>query len=248
MQKPTEYITSRQNPLLKLTVSLAERKYREREGLLRFDGKKLLCEALAAGLPLVAVLLRESAADGIVALTGELALPADCRGVILPDELFDRISEEKAPDGVICVSRHLDGIHRTVAANGLAAVAEALDGGRTLLLESVRDPGNLGTIIRSAAAFGIGRVVLSRDCADLYHPRTLRAAMGTLFHTNVLVVDDLCEAIALLAGQGRVYAAALDGTAVKLDQVEFGPCDAVVIGNEGHGLSDRVLTACTDKI
>lgn len=248
MQKPTEYITSRQNPLLKLTASLTERKYREREGLFRFDGKKLLCEALAAGLPLFAVLLRESAVDGIVALTGGLALPADCRSVVLPDELFDRISEEKSPEGVICVSRHLDKFHKIATMDNWAAVADTLSGGRSLLLESVRDPGNLGTIIRSAAAFGIERVVLSKDCADLYHPRTIRAAMGTLFHTRVIVTEDLCEAIALLARQGSVYAAALDSTAVKLGQVSFGANDAVVIGNEGHGLSDRVLAACTDKI
>lgn len=248
MQKPTEYITSRQNPLLKLTASLTERKYREREDLFRFDGKKLLCEALAVGLPLFAVLLRESAADGLVALTGGLALPADCRGVILPDELFDRISEEKSPEGVICVSRHLDKFHKIATMDNWVAVADMLDGGRTLLLESVRDPGNLGTIIRSAAAFGVDRVVLTKDCADLYHPRTIRAAMGTLFHTRVIVTEDLCEVIALLARQGSVYAAALDSTAVKLGQASFGANDAVVIGNEGHGLSDRVLAACTDKI
>ena len=248
MRKPTEIVTSRQNALVKLTASLTERKFREREGLFRFDGKKLFCEALTAGLPLFAVLLRESAADRIVEAAQGAELPTDCRAVILPDELFDRISEEKSPEGVICVSRHLDKFHKIITINKRTASDGLLDGGRSLLVESVRDPGNLGTIIRSAAAFGVVRVVLSSDCADLYHPRTIRAAMGTLFHTTVAVVDDLTAAIVLLSERGRVYAAALDATAVQLGRTEFGPNDAVVVGNEGHGLSAKALAACTDKL
>jgi TrmH family RNA methyltransferase len=248
MRKPQEIVTSRQNALVKLTASLADRKFRDREGLFRFDGKKLLLEALDAALPLFAVLLRESDAEEIVALTNGREVPADCRAVILPDELFDRISEEKAPEGVICVARRLAEWHRTVTAASRTELEQALAGGRTLMLESVRDPGNLGTVIRSAAAFGVDLVVLSADCADLYHPRTVRAAMGTLFHTRVVVTRDVAEAVRVLAERGRVYAAALDEGAARLGEVCFGPCDTVIVGNEGHGLSAQVLEAATHKI
>ncbi|MBQ8341536.1 MAG: RNA methyltransferase [Clostridia bacterium] len=248
MRKPTEIISSRQNSLIKLTASLTERKFREREGLFRFDGKKLFREALDCALPLFAVLLRESSVEAVLDFVGDASPASDCRAAILPDELFDRISEEKSPEGVICLSRHLDKIHKIVTIEKRAALEELLEGGRSLLLESVRDPGNLGTIIRSAAAFDVSRVVLSKDCADLYHPRTIRAAMGTLFHTNAVVVEDLTDAIAVLARRGRVFAAALDEHAVQLGQVSFGEQDAVVVGNEGHGLSDSALAACTDRI
>ena len=248
MQKPQETITSRQNALVKLTASLAERKHREREGLFRFDGKKLFLEALDAALPLFAVLMRGSAVDALCRLAGDRSLPSDCRAVILPDELFDRISEEKSPDGVICVAKHLDKFHKIITIDKRRAFLQALSAGHTLLAESVRDPGNLGTLIRSAAAFGVAQVVLSADCADLYHPRTLRAAMGTLFHTHILVVEDFTNAIEQLKQRGRVYAAALDEKAVRLGSLTFGSEDAVVVGNEGHGLSAQTLQACSDTV
>ena len=248
MRKPQEIVTSRQNALVKLTASLADRKFREREGLFRFDGKKLLLEALDAALPLFAVLLRESDADTILSAAGEREVPNGCRAVILPDDLFDRISEEKAPEGVIGVAKRLDDRHKTAMAADAAAFAQALSGGRALMLESVRDPGNLGTVIRSAAAFGVDLVVLSADCADLYHPRTIRAAMGTLFHTRVIVTRDFTAAVRHRTACGTVYAAALDDSAVRLGEVNFGPNDTVIVGNEGHGLSAEVLETATKKI
>lgn len=245
MRKPQEYIVSRQNTLVKAAAALSERKVRERDGLFRFDGKKLLLEALDKNLPLTAVLLRESSLAAVMDFVGERELPTGCRAVVLSDAVFDKISEEKAPDGVICVSKRLDKIHKIVTINKWRENSAELKPGKTLLLESVRDPGNLGTIIRSAAAFGVSQVVISTDCADLYHPRVLRAAMGALFSTRVLVTDDLLGAISLLRERGSVYAAALDDTAVRLGKVNFAESDAVVVGNEGHGISSEVLAACS---
>ncbi len=248
MQKVTELITSRQNPLVALAAGLTERKIRRREGLFRFDGKKLFREAPAARLPLVAVLLRESSAGEISDFVRDLDLPEGTRAVLLPDTLFDRISEEKAPEGVICLSKALDKIHKIVTINKCVPAECPIPAGRTLLLESVRDPGNLGTIIRSARAFGVQNLVLSSDCADLYNPRTIRAAMGTLFSQNVFFAEDLVGVIEMLRTRGRVFAAALCEDAARLGKVRFGENDAALIGNEGHGLSAPALAACTDKL
>ena len=248
MQKVTELITSRQNPLVSLAAGLLERKQRRREGMFRFDGKKLFREALTAGLPLYAVLLREKDADGILDFVSDLSLPDGVRAVMLPDTLFDRISEEKAPEGVICISKTLDKIHKIVTIDKCVPEAQPIPVGKTLLLESVRDPGNLGTIIRSAKAFGVKNLVLSSDCADLYNPRTIRAAMGTLFTQNVYMAEDLIGVIGSLRARGRVYAAALCEDAVRLGEVSFGENDAALVGNEGHGLSQEALAACTDTL
>ena len=248
MQKGYELITSRQNPLVQLTVSLSDRKHREREGLFRFDGRKLFSEALASGLSLFAVLLRESSAEALLASVGDPTLPCECRKVLISDSLFDRISEEKSPDGVITLAKRLDHLHRYIKAGQDELLAAELSQGHTLLLESVRDPGNLGTIVRSAAAFGLPNLILSADCADLYHPRTLRAAMGTLFCKRILVVEDFVGAIKLLSQRGCTYAAALDSTATGLGKTSFSPYDAVIVGNEGHGLSREALEAATHKI
>ncbi|MBR2011185.1 MAG: RNA methyltransferase [Clostridia bacterium] len=247
MQKPQEFITSRQNPLVVLAAKLAERKHREAEGLFRFDGKKLFLEALAHDLPLVAVLLRESAVEAIMDAAGEHSLPAECRSVILPDSLFDRISEEKSPEGVMCLSKRLDKIHKIITINKWRELAPAPTA-RVLFLESVRDPGNLGTIVRAARAFGVDALVLSADCADIYNPRVLRAAMGTLFHQHIFITGDFVDAVRHWATRSRVFAATLGAQAVRLGQTTLRQGDAVVVGNEGHGLTQAVIEAATDRI
>lgn len=248
MQKPQEMITSRQNNLLVLTAKLSERKHREQEGLFRFDGKKLFLEALAAALPLTAVLLRESAADGILALARDYTLPKECRLAVLPDGLFDRLSEERAPEGVICISRRLDRIHKTVTADVWRTEGFATNARRVLFLESVRDPGNLGTIVRSARAFGVDLIVLSADCADIYNPRVLRAAMGTLFGQRIFVIPDFADAVRDYGQHARVFAATLSERSVQLGKITLRPGDAVLVGNEGHGLSSTAIAAATDCI
>lgn len=248
MQKDTEYITSRQNPLITLATGLGERKIRRREGLFRFDGKKLFREALQAKLPLVAVLFRESSAPEIIDFVSDLSAPDGARRVILPDALFDRISEEKSPDGVICVSKNLDKIHKIITIDKRALETALPQTGKTLLLESVRDPGNLGTIIRSARAFGVQNLILSPDCADLYNPRTIRAAMGTLFSQQIFLCEDFAAVVSALAARGRVFAAALCADSARLGEVHFAQSDAVIIGNEGHGLSAQTLALCTDTL
>lgn len=248
MQKPQEIITSRQNALLTLTAKLADRRHREREGLFRFDGKKLFLEALSAGLPLTAVLLRESSMEAILTAAAAYELPAHCRAVVLPDTLFDRLSEERAPEGVIALSKHLSTLHRTVTAAEWEAENPANGAARLLFLESVRDPGNLGTVIRSAKAFGADLLVLSADCADIYNPRVLRAAMGTLFTQRIVMTPDLHRVIAAYGKSARVFAATLDGRAVTLGSVAFRAGDAVLVGNEGHGLSAAAIAAATDRV
>ena len=125
------------------------------------------------------------------------------------------------------------------------------EGEKLLLLEAIRDPGNLGTIIRSAASLGIDKIVLSFDCADLYNPKTIRAAMGSLFSQKVDILPEgkMPEYISALRESGRrVFAAALHREAKILGREEIFCDDCFVIGNEGHGLSDEVIAACDSSV
>ncbi len=248
MQKPQETITSRQNPTVMLVAKLADRRHRDAEGLFRFDGKKLFLEALDADLPLTAVLLRESTADAILAAAGDRALPVGCRAVLLCDTLFDRISEEKSPEGVICISKRLDKIHKIITINKWREEMPAANATRVLFLESVRDPGNLGTVVRSARAFGTDLLVLSADCADIYNPRVLRAAMGTLFHQRICITQDFVPVVREYGKHARVFAATLGDRSARLGEISLRAGDAVLVGNEGHGLSREVIEAATDSI
>lgn len=256
MQPTREIITSRQNQYVSLAVKLQDRKHRQSEGLFRFDGVKLYAEAVLRGVELCFVLAEQSRFEAVDtkarALCGKGLLDAPCRVLCLSSELFAKISEENSPEGVICVAKYIDKFHKIAtiysSTEQLAQLARP-DSGRLLLCESLRDPGNLGTVIRTAHAFGIDCLICSRDCADVYNPKTLRGAMGTLFSQRILCVDDLPEAITLLQSEGRqVYAAALDPEALQLGSFAFSVRDCAVIGNEGHGLSEAVIGACARKV
>lgn len=252
-----EIITSRQNRRVVELVKLDDRRARERTRTFRFDGVKLLCEALRRGVELESVFLRVGTADRVAARMEELygcsLSEVGCPVFGVEDSLFEKISQENAPEGVITVAKYIDKSH-----NFIIIYKEDENDARkdapVLLLESVRDPLNVGAIIRSAAALGVGRLVMSADCADLYHPKTLRAAMGPLFSMPITRVEDLAGTVTALRQSGRrVYAAALDDTAIRLGSREFdaereGHPVGAVIGNEGHGLSESVIAACDRSV
>ena len=242
-------ITSRQNPSVKRLCFLLEKKGRESSGLFRFDGVKLFCEAVSCGIEIESVYVRESSADSLEdRLAKELGSLSRDRIICVSDSVFEKISEEKSPEGIITVAKHIDKFRKIVKIENTDIPKT---GESVLLLESIRDPGNLGTIFRSAAALGIDRIVMSSDCADVYNPRTIRAAMGAIFRVSLCALDSglMPEYITRLRGCGRrVFAAALDEKAAVLGEFEMSAGDSFVIGNEGHGLSRDVIDACDSSV
>ena len=243
-----EIIRSRQNRTVVEVAKLSDRKARDASRLFRFDGIKLFEEAVKKELAIKTVLLRASSADRVCA---ELEQRCKCdvfskceRVLCLSDEVFDKISEEKSPEGVICVAKYIDKFQK------FATIYNSVDflqmqNERLVLIESVRDPSNIGAIVRSAAAMGIDRLILSADCADIYHPKAVRASMGTLFDQRIDRVSDLAATIAQLRQNGRrVFAAALKEDAAVLGSFSLAFGDCVVIGNEGHGLTEQTVAAC----
>ena len=248
MKITDEIITSRRNPTVVEAVKLSEKKARESVGLFRFDGVKLFEEAVQKGVSITRVLLCESRAKALLPKLERLSALANTAVSVLSDDVFAKVSEEQAPEGIICIAefpeKHVKKTDKVVFESAASDRAR-----RMILLESVRDPGNMGTVMRTAAAFGIDTLVVSRDCADIYNPKTVRGAMGALFKMNIFVFDDICDAVEVLRKSGRsVYAAALDKNAVRLDETVFSTGDTVVIGNEGHGLSERTVNACTKSL
>ena len=242
-----EVITSRQNPTVKQICALLDKKSRRESGLFRFDGIKLFGEAVACGLSIERVVLSLGASGNVrdaVEREIESGRLESSRVMLVGEEVFSKISEERSPEGIVTVSRALAQKHRThTELDGFCIGREE----RILVAESLRDPGNLGTVIRSCAALGIDRLVISDDCADLYNPKTIRAAMGGLFRMDVDVIptNELAAAIGILRTSGRrVFAAALREDAHALGELELRRGDCFVIGNEGHGLSESVISAC----
>ena len=273
-----EMIASRQNRRVVELMKLDDRRAREKSRRFRFDGIKLLCEAMGREVELDSIFLRADAADRVESrmnqLYGRSLAEVACPIFAVEGSLFEKISQENAPEGVITVAKYIDKSHKNIIIykEDENDPRDPRMQGPVILLDSVRDPLNVGAIIRSAAALGVGHLILSADCADIYHPRTVRAAMGPLFSMPITRVEDLAGTVrALREGGRRVYAAALDDTALCLGSPEWAeeqdkactahpcaahtcashPCAAhpcAVIGNEGHGISEEVLRACTRSV
>lgn len=247
-----EVINSKQNRTVIEIGKLLEKKYRDEMGVFRFDGVKLLEEAIKNRLVLTHVLLQQSRAEEILELIrsrlGAGAIADTTRILVLSDDVFGKFSEEKAPQGVITVAKYIDKIEKNATIYNSNNFSVDI-GEQILLLESVRDPSNLGAVIRTAAAFGTDRLILSADCADVYNPRTVRAAMGTLFNQHIDYVESLTQTIGALKRSGRrVLAATLNTDAMRLDGNALQIGDCVVIGNEGHGLSQACIDACGQSV
>lgn len=248
-----EEITSKQNKHVKEAASLLSVKGRKEACMTRFDGIKLFLESVACGVRIDTVFLSSSKKEELLRRIDESfpdwreSLSANV--ITLSDAAFSAITEEKSPEGIICLVKYLDKseksgtIIRKEFENVLSGQENMPVCERTMALEAIRDPGNLGTIIRTCLAFGIERILLSCDCADVLSPKVIRSSMGAVFRAKLLVCENLCASLESLKKDGfRINAAALYGNPSLLSDTELSEKDIFVIGNEGHGLSDGVLS------
>ncbi len=227
-------ITSRSNPAVQEAASLKEKKYRDRSKSFLVEGKKLFSEVLLSGAEIEQVFVTEQN----LSICG--GIPED-RIFEVTDSVLEKISSEKSPEGIICVVKAIDKIH---IINKIYNKEDFKDGRRILLLSSLRDPGNVGTIIRSAAALGCDELILSSDCADIYSSRAIRASMGTAFRQRVTYVASLVETVLAMNDAGYLtYAAVLDDSSCRLDKMNITPKTAFIVGNEGHGIDKEVIKA-----
>ncbi len=227
-------ITSRTNPLVVKTASLASAKSRRELGLYMFEGVKLFCEALDSGISLEYVFVKKSSLDNLCSLLDR----ADCRAYVVPDICFEKISTEKAPQGIITVAK-------------LPKLCDICDSGsskNSVILYDIQDAGNLGTIIRTAHALSDIDIVLCGDCADAFGYKCIRASMGAVFRQRIYSCSNFEKAVALYNINGKtVYAAALRDDAAKISDCALSSC-SVVLGNEGHGLPDEAIALCKPMI
>ncbi|MCF0259956.1 MAG: RNA methyltransferase [Erysipelotrichaceae bacterium] len=215
-------ITSLTNAKIKNFARLSMKKDRDKTGLFLAEGIHMIEEARKAGI-LQEVLQTES----LPVLEG---VPTEfCSRPVL-----DKLSSNKSGTDCIGVCRK--------------PVHDKTDGSRILMLERVQDPGNVGTLIRSAYAFGADLVILSEGCADPWSAKALQSSKGAVFHIPVLSCP-LTEKIQALKEEGtEVFATALHQDSVNLHNVQVPDKWALVIGNEGQGLSSDVLQACTRSV
>lgn len=230
-------IESRNNPLIVNTGKLANRKHRLESGKFFFEGAHLLEEYLRFGFVPDTVFVCDGADEKYSELLSRIPEDRICS---VPLSVFEKISTEQAPQGLLTVSEFLPCVKRYEE--------DDVPDGKILLLQSVRDNGNVGTVIRTAAAFG-WNCVLTQDCADVYASKTVRATMGTLFSGTVSVCADPIQFVRALRHNGRrVFGAALGERQLCLGSFDLKQDDCFIVGNEGRGISPELLSACDSAV
>ena len=216
-----ETITSRSNPLITHIRKLAgDRKYRRASGQMLCEGPKMLGEALAWGLLPQVVLTAEGY---------DPDLPAETRRIRVPADLLRSVAPTQSPQKVLFLC--------PIPADPLP---ERLEGARYLVLDGLQDPGNVGTLWRTADAFGADGLILLPGCADPWGPKTVRATMGACFRLPVWETDFPALAETLARSCLPLYAAALEADTADLRDLSRGRA-AVAVGSEGRGVSSAVL-------
>lgn len=220
-----ERITSRANPLIaRLKKLKSRRSARRQEGVFLCEGPKMLAEALKWGAEI----------DTVVCVEGMQLprLPDSVRVAEVPEELLTLVSDTEAPQGIVFLCKM-----------PAAEADDAAQWRRMIVLDGLQDPGNVGTIWRTADAFGADGLVLCNHCADPWNPKTVRATMGAVFRLPVME----CE-LDELTGIIRRQEVPLYATALREDTEDLRSANlrkaAVIIGSEGRGVSEQALALC----
>lgn len=211
-------ITSKSNPLIKEISKLSDKKFRKESGLYVVEGKKSVDECIAAGCEIDRIICTQKLAAGYVG------------AAVVSDEVFSFLSSEKTPQGVLATVK--------IPQNVLKAPERSC-----ILLDRLQDPGNLGTIIRTANASGYKEIYLS-GCTDPYSPKAVRASMSGIFFTTVYQGSEE-QILSALKGVPLV-SADMDGE----DIFKFSPPEkfCLCIGNEGSGIGEVIKEKSDYKV
>ena len=218
-------ITSLNNDKIKDYIKLKDKKYRKMNKLFIIEGEHLVLEAYKKNLLKELILLDETV----------LSAEINVNTTYVTKEIMNKLTDLETPPNIL----------------GICEIKEEskLVGDRFLLLDNVQDPGNLGTIIRSAKAFNIDTIILSKDTVDLYNPKVVRSTQGIMFHINIIYAD-LEEVINDLKKKGiKIFGTDVEtgmtpSSIPSTDKEKF----ALVMGNEGNGVKDSIKSMCDENL
>ncbi|MEL7566988.1 MAG: RNA methyltransferase [Dehalobacterium sp.] len=220
-------LSSKNNHLIKLAKSLANRKFREKEKLFMLEGVRLIEEALDAGVQINYVLYTPKLSNSTRG--NKLIESFANHGVavyLVEESIFDDVSDTENPQGILAIARILHSELSQLEINERSLL---------LLIDGVQDPGNLGTMIRTACAAGASGVILTKGTVDLFNPKVIRASMGTVFQIPVIIKENNQNILQFLKSNGfRILVADAKGKKHYYHAETEGPV-VWVLGNEANG-------------
>lgn len=238
----SEYISSVANKLIKEIASLKQRKYRDKLGLFVAEGVRLVEECKSANWPVQMCIYTEEAAarERTKAIIDRLSITS-CRMIIVSEDIYNKISDTEQPQGIMAViKKHKYGIEQLLAPQDKMSLFVVLD--------SIQDPGNIGTIIRTADAAGCTGVITLKGSADVFATKTVRATMGSLFHLPVIEGVSPTELIFTFKQAGiKLMATCLDQSQAYY-RTDFNYPVAIILGNEGQGISPELISAADSRL
>lgn len=215
----TEKISSSANSRIKFVKSLLQKKNRAKNGLYTVEGIKSVNDAKNAGADIKMIFVSDEYSD-----FDENSFDCDC--FIVPDGIFASLCDTKTPQGILAVL--------AIDKREFLPQKDKM----YICCDNVRDPGNLGTIIRTADAAGFGGVILFGDCADLHSPKTVRSSMGSFFHIPVYENISRSDILKMKQSGFRVLCGALCEDTVNYTEVDFTKAFVICVGNEANGISE----------
>ncbi len=218
-------ITTTQNKTYKKIRALKQKKERTKQHAFTVEGLKSVQDALSAGWQPELLAMSETFFAG-----ASFSAPPEIPVYQMPDSLFSALCDTETPQGILAVLPIPE--EETFSPD---------EGGIYLFCDSVSDPGNLGTIIRTADAAGFSAVLLSDGCVDLYSPKTIRASMGSFFHLPVLSHITKPQLSAWKYAGFQILCGALSEQTVSYLDADFKKPTILVVGNEANGISEEIL-------
>ncbi len=228
-------ITSIQNSRIKDIIKLRDKPHERREkGTFITEGVRMFCEA--PDDKITEIYISESMQNRLETSASGDTYEEKCRKKLerheyetVTDEVMKHMSDTQTPQGILCVVKQ-----------DRYAVEDMIGNGKTpliVMLEDIQDPGNLGTVFRTSEGAGVTGIIMSRNTADIYNPKTIRSTMGSIYRVPFMYTEDLCDAAdTLKSRQIKVYAAYLAGSA-SYEKCDYRTASAFMIGNEGNGLT-----------
>ncbi|WPX09910.1 TrmH family RNA methyltransferase [Anaerocellum danielii] len=240
--KKVEFISSRENECIKRVKKLHDKKYREEFKSFIIEGLKLVKEAIDYQIKCVNILIfSQQAKEKYQEFYNEckyLLQDGKIKRVIeVPDKLFEYITTTSTPQGILAECNFID-----TDINFIKNLK------RVVVVNKLQDPGNLGTLIRCADAFGFDAVITTKGTVDIYNPKAIRATMGSLFHLLIVREVEEGELIKILKDNSFIVYVATPYGDIEVSKIVPDKRFCVVIGNESEGVSDSFTKVATRKI